>query len=124
MFEIAHEVLNIKAAASSILNFFCSFDTRTKKKAKKKKKKNCVSVFWRESLILIFYLLKKDPICVCVWVNLDLRALAVNGVGRTVESPATETGRAQSNDERATHSHASEYNVPRHTLSTRKGLAM
>lgn len=36
----------------------------------------------------------------CVWVNLDLRALAVNGVGRTVESPATETGRAQSNDER------------------------
>ena len=117
MLEITHEVLNIKAAASSILNFSAVLTHAQKKE--KKKKRNCVSVFWCESLILIFYLLKKAPICVCVWVNLDLRALAVNGAGQTVESPATETGRAQSNDERR-HIHMRVNTMFPHTLSTRK----
>lgn len=58
------------------------------------------SAFWLESLIFTFYLLKKDSIRVSVQVNLDFRALAVNGTDRLWNIPTIETGRAQSNDER------------------------
>lgn len=39
-----------------------------------------MNVFWFEPLILIFYLL--SSICVPVWVNLDFKALAINGTDR------------------------------------------